>query len=97
MDFSPAMDVYLDVTKPDGRRRFLFRLALDSADAGFCDDVGPRHRLTYRLDERLLFCLVTGLLSWNAMEASALIGISRDPDIYVHDLHRSMVHFTLVS
>lgn len=97
MDFSPAMDVYLDVTRPDGGRRFLFRLALDSADAGFCDDIGARHRLTYRLDERLLFCLVTGLLSWNAMEASALIGISRDPDIYVHDLHRSMVHFTLLS
>jgi UDP-MurNAc hydroxylase len=97
MDFSPAMDVYLDVTRPDRGRRFLFRLALDAADAGFCDAVGARHRLTYRLDERLLFCLITGLVSWNAMEASALIGISRDPDIYVHDLHRSMVHFTLLS
>ena len=53
--------------------------------------------LTYRLDERLLFCLVTGLVSWNAMEASALIGVSREPDVYVHDLHRSMVHFTLLS
>jgi hypothetical protein len=97
MDFAPAMDVYLDVARPDGRRRFLFRLALDSADAGFCNEIGARHRLTYRLDERLLFCLVTALVSWNAMEGSALIGISRDPDIYVHDLHRSMVHFTLLS
>jgi hypothetical protein len=97
MDFAPAMDVYLDVARPDGGRRFLFRLALDSADAGFCDEIGARHRLTYRLDERLLFCLVTALVSWNAMEGSALIGISRDPDIYVHDLHRSMVHFTLLS
>ena len=97
MDFSPTMDVYLDVARPDGGGRFLFRLALYSADAGFCDDIGARHRLTYRLDERLLFCLVTGLVSWNAMEASALIGISRDPDLYVHDLHRSMVHFTLLS
>jgi L-ascorbate metabolism protein UlaG (beta-lactamase superfamily) len=97
MDFSPSMDVYLDVTGPEGGRRFLFRFALDSADAGFCEAVGPRHRLTYRLDEPLLFCLVTGMLSWNAMEASALIGVSRDPDLYVHDLHRSMVHFTLLS
>jgi L-ascorbate metabolism protein UlaG (beta-lactamase superfamily) len=96
MDFSPAMDVYLDVG-PEGGRRFLFRLALDSADALFCEAVGARHRLTYRLDERLLFCLITGLVSWNAMEASALIGVSRDPDVYVHDLHRSMVHFTLLS
>jgi hypothetical protein len=58
---------------------------------------GERARLTYRLDARLLFCLVTGLVSWNAMEASALIGVSRQPDVYVHDLHRSMVHFTLLS
>jgi hypothetical protein len=53
--------------------------------------------VTYRLDERLLFALVTAMLSWNAMEASALIGVSRQPDVYVHDLHRSMVHFTLLS
>ncbi|MEJ0066334.1 MAG: hypothetical protein WDM85_13715 [Caulobacteraceae bacterium] len=53
--------------------------------------------LTYRLDERLLFCLINALVSWNAMEASALIGVSREPDVYVHDLHRSMVHFTLLS
>ena len=31
------------------------------------------------------------------MEASALSGVSRAPDVYTHDLHRSMVHFTLVS
>jgi UDP-MurNAc hydroxylase len=97
MDFAPAMDVYLDVLGPDGARRLLFRYALDSTDAAPCAAVGERPRLTYRLDERLLFCLVTGLLSWNAMEASALIGVSRAPDVYVHDLHRSMVHFTLLS
>ena len=97
MDFAPAMDVYLDVLGPDGGRRLLFRYALDSAEAGPCEAAGERARLTYRLDERLLFCLVTGLLSWNAMEASALIGVSRAPDVYVHDLHRSMVHFTLLS
>ncbi|HLY81266.1 MAG TPA: MBL fold metallo-hydrolase [Caulobacteraceae bacterium] len=95
--FSPAMDVYLDVRGPDGARRFLFRYALDSADAGVCASLGDRPRLTYRLDERLLFCLVNALVSWNAMEASALIGVSREPDVYVHDLHRSMVHFTLLS
>ena len=31
------------------------------------------------------------------MEASALIAVSRTPDAYVHDLHRSFVHFTLLS
>jgi L-ascorbate metabolism protein UlaG (beta-lactamase superfamily) len=97
MNFAPAMDVYLDITGAEGGRRLLFRLALDSPDAGFCEAVGERPRLIYRLDEQLLFCLVTGMLSWNAMEASALIGVSRDPDVYVHDLHRSMVHFTLLS
>jgi len=97
MDFAPAMDVYLDVLTPGGDRQLLFRYALDSAEAGVCDAVGERSRLTYRLDARLLFCLITGLVSWNAMEASALIGVSREPDVYVHDLHRSMVHFTLLS
>jgi UDP-MurNAc hydroxylase len=101
MGFAPAMDVYLDVRTPDGARRLLFRHALDSADCGVCqaegDFGGERARLTYRLDERLLFCLVTGLLSWNAMEASALIGVARTPDVYQHDLHRSMAHFTLLS
>jgi hypothetical protein len=95
--FSPAMDVYLDVRAPDGARRFLFRYALDGPEAAFCAAESERARLTYRLDERLLFCLVNALLSWNAMEASALIGVSREPDVYVHDLHRSMVHFTLLS
>ncbi len=97
MGFEPAMDVYLDVTARDGARRFLFGLPLDGDDGGFCEGPGSRPRLTYRLDERLLFALVTGMLSWNAMEASALIGISREPDVYTHDLHRSMVHFTLLS
>ena len=97
MDLAEPMDVYLDVAKPSGERRFLFRYALDCADGGFCQAEGERARLTYRLDERLLFCLITGLLSWNAMEASALIGVSRQPDVYKHDLHRSMVHFTLLA
>ncbi len=97
MGFAAAMDVYLDVMRPDGERRFLFRYALDGEEAGFCEAEGERARLTYQLDERLLFCLIAGLVSWNAMEASALIGVSREPDVYVLDLHRSMVHFTLVS
>jgi UDP-MurNAc hydroxylase len=97
MGFAPAMDVYLDVAAADGGRRFLFRYALDGAEAGFCAAEGERARLTYRLDERLLFALVTGLVSWNAMEASALIGVSRAPDVYTHDLHRSIVHFSLLA
>jgi UDP-MurNAc hydroxylase len=95
--FMPAMDVYLDGRALDGERRFLFGFPLDADGGGFREDEGDRPRLTYRLDERLLFALVTGLLSWNAMEASALIGVSRAPDVYTHDLHRSMVHFTLLS
>lgn len=97
MGVAAAMDVYLEIAQPDGERRLLFRYALDSDDAGVCEALGERPRLTYRLDERLLFCLITGLVSWNAMEASALIGVSRQPDVYTLDLHRSMVHFTLVS
>jgi hypothetical protein len=97
MNFAPAMDVYLDVADPVGARQFLFRYALDGPEAGFCEAEGERPRLTYRLDARLLFCLINALVSWNAMEASALIGVSRKPDVYVLDLHRSMVHFTLLS
>jgi L-ascorbate metabolism protein UlaG (beta-lactamase superfamily) len=97
MGLALAMDVCLDVRAPDGARRRMFRFALDSADCGVCQGEVERARLTYRLDERLLFCLITGLLSWNAMEASALIAVSRRPDVYQHDLHRSMVHFTLLS
>jgi L-ascorbate metabolism protein UlaG (beta-lactamase superfamily) len=97
MGFMPAMDVFLDVAAPDGARRFLFGFPLDGEGGGFVAAEGQRARLTYRLDERLLFALITGLVSWNAMEASALIGVSRQPDVYTHDLHRSMVHFTLLS
>ncbi|MBV9993857.1 MAG: MBL fold metallo-hydrolase [Caulobacteraceae bacterium] len=95
--FRPAMDVFLDVTGEDRRRRFLFGFALDAQEAGLREGESERDRLTYRLDERLLFSLITGLVSWNAMEASALIGVSRAPDVYTPDLHRSMVHFTLLS
>ena len=56
-----------------------------------------RARLTYTIDVKLLFCLVTGLVSWNAMEASALMPIRRAPDVYEHDLHRSIVHFSLLA
>ncbi|MGA0601677.1 MBL fold metallo-hydrolase [Caulobacter sp. KR2-114] len=99
MGLSLPMDVYLDARDETGARAFLFRLALDS-DAGAmvaAVEAGERASLTYALDARLLFCLVTGLLSWNAMEASALLGVRRTPDVYVHDLHRAMVHFTLLS
>ena len=96
MDFAPAMDAYIDARRPDGGRRLLFRFALDGPDAGFCETEAERARLTWRLDERLLFALITGMLSWNGMEASSLIGVSRVPDVYTHDLHRSIVHFNLL-
>ena len=99
MGLSLPMDVFIEARGPTGERRLLFRLALDGPEAGLADgDPAPgREHLLYRVDERLLFCLVTGLLSWNAMEASGLIGVARTPDVYRHDLHRSMVHFTLLS
>jgi L-ascorbate metabolism protein UlaG (beta-lactamase superfamily) len=98
MDLSEPLDVFIDARGPDHERRFLFGFALDSERGGFATEIGAgRAWLSYQLDERLLFALVAGLLSWNAMEASALIAVRREPDTYAHDLHRSMVHFTLVS
>jgi len=99
MGLSLPMDVYLEARDDAGERAFLFRLALDSDAGGMVAAVeaGERASLTYELDARLLFGLVSGLVSWNAMEASALLGIRRTPDVYTHDLHRSMVHFTLLS
>jgi UDP-MurNAc hydroxylase len=92
MGLSIAADVFVQTAD------FCFRVALDSRACGMADaPSGERDWLSYELDERLLFCLVTGLLSWNAMEASALIAIRRDPDVYQHDIHRSMVHFSLLS
>ena len=91
MGLSIAMDVYFAAGE------LLFRLALDSDEAGVVAAEGGRDRLTYALDQRLLFALITGLLSWNAMEASALVAVRRTPDVYTHDLHRSIVHFTLLS
>jgi L-ascorbate metabolism protein UlaG (beta-lactamase superfamily) len=100
MGLSPPIDIYLDVVSwPERTPLFLYRLAMDSAAAAMADAVvdNGRARLTYTIDERLLFCLVTGLVSWNAMEASALMPIRRTPDVYEHDLHRSIVHFSLLS
>ena len=99
MKLDLPMDVYLDARDDQGGRGFLFRLGLDSDSGVFIDAPAPgvRASLTYELDQRLLFCLITGLVSWNAMEASALMSIRRRPDAYTHDLHRSMVHFTLLS
>jgi len=94
-----AADIYLDVRRPDGTRRLLFRFATDNDEAAAVTEVtaSDRARLVYELDERLLFNLIVGLLSWNAMEASALITLRRSPDAYMHDVHRSIVHFTLLS
>ena len=99
MGLSLPMDVYLDARAEDGGPSFLFRLSLDSDASALveAETASDRASLTYALDVRLLFCLITGMLSWNAMEASALMGIRRRPDVYTHDLHRSMVHFTLLS
>jgi hypothetical protein len=99
MGLELAADIYLDARKPDGSRALLFRFATDDDEAGVVAEVATsdRARLVYEMDERLLFNLITGLLSWNAMEASALITLRRSPDEYMHDVHRSIVHFTLLS
>lgn len=100
MNLSPAIDIYLDVVSwPERAPKFLYKLAMDSEAGAMVEDIADdgRARLTYTLDEKLLFSLVTGLLSWNAMEASALMPIRRNPDVYEHDLHRSIVHFSLLA
>ena len=87
------------VSWPERSPRFVYRLAMDSEASSMVGAVAAdeRARLTYTIDEKLLFALVTGLVSWNAMEASALMPIRRSPDVYEHDLHRSIVHFSLLA
>jgi L-ascorbate metabolism protein UlaG (beta-lactamase superfamily) len=99
MGLELAADIYLDLRGPDGARRLLFKFATDNDEAAVVADIveSARARLVYELDERLLFNLIAALLSWNAMEASALITLRRAPDEYMHDVHRSIVHFTLLS
>ena len=99
MGLELAADIYLDARKADGARALLFMFATDNNDAAPVAEVeaSDRARLVYELDERLLFNLITALLSWNAMEASGLITLRRSPDDYMHDVHRSIGHFTLLS
>jgi len=99
MGVTLTLDFYIDARNDDGEPALLFRQALDEGDCGIVSEVpqDARPRLVYTLDLKLLFCLVTGLLSWNATEVSTLIGVSRAPDEYWHDFHRSIVHFNLLS
>lgn len=99
MGLELAADIYLDLRRPDGARALLFKFATDNDEAAVVSEIGQgeRARLVYEMDERLAFNLITALLSWNAMEASALITLRRSPDEYMHDVHRSIVHFTLLS
>ena len=100
LGLSIEMDIYIEaLTYASRERMFLFKFALDDEAFGFRETIDPseRKRLVYQIDERMLFCLLTGLLSWNAMEASALLKVRRQPDVYEHDAHRSIVHFTLLS
>ncbi|WP_394761813.1 MBL fold metallo-hydrolase [Phenylobacterium sp.] len=99
MGLDLAADIYLDARRPDGARALLFKFATDHDEAAVVTEVAAsdRARLVYEMDERLLFNLITALLSWNAMEASALITLRRSPDVYMHDVHRGIVHFTLLS
>lgn len=100
MGYTPAMDLSFQVVDYDTRAPlFRYVVRMDDGAAGF--DLPPldpdRANVAYTLDDRLLFCLITGLLNWNAMEASGLLGLSRRPDVYDPDLHRTLVHFTLLS
>jgi len=100
MGYAPAMDLAFHVVDyATGAPLFHYVVQMDDGTAGFdlsTPDV-ERASVAYTLDDRLLFCLVTGLLNWNAMEASGLLGLSRRPDVYDPDLHRTLVHFTLLS
>jgi len=101
--YAPTMDLSLHVIDYEGGAPlFRYVLRLDDGSAGLnlatCDVAGgERASVTYTLDDRLLFCLITGLLNWNAMEPTGLVGLSRRPDVYDPDFHRSLVHFTLLS
>jgi L-ascorbate metabolism protein UlaG (beta-lactamase superfamily) len=103
MGYAPATDLSFQVVDHDTRAplfRYVVRMDEDLAgfDLATPDGVGvERANIAYTLDDRLLFCLITGLLNWNAMEASGLLGLSRRPDVYDPDLHRILVHFTLLS
>ena len=101
--YAPSIDLSLHVVDYD-RRAPLFRyvVRLDDGAVGFdlaAGDLagGERASVIYTLDDRLLFCLITGLLNWNAMEPTGLVGLSRRPDVYDPDFHRCLVHFTLLS
>lgn len=99
MSLSLPADVDLVIRRPAGALRC--RIAMDGDGVAF-PAVGAapepgRLGVTFTMDETLMFALVTGLLSWNAMEASALIDVRRTPDVYTHDIHRAIVHFTLLS
>ncbi len=98
--YAPALDLTLHVVGYEDRAvRFSFTVRLDDGTMGFDLAVGAetRSKASYTVDERLLFCLITGLLNWNAMEASGLLGLSRTPDVYDPDLHRLIVHFNLLA
>jgi hypothetical protein len=101
--YAPAMDLCFSVVDYDTRAPlFRYVARMDDGSAGFDlpaldADGDERTNVTYTLDDRLLFCLITGLVNWNAMEASGLVGLSRRPDVYDPDLHRSLVHFSLLS
>jgi L-ascorbate metabolism protein UlaG (beta-lactamase superfamily) len=101
--YAPAMDLIFQVVDYDtGAPLFRYAVRMDEGSAGFdlaAPDVDGNERtnVAYTLDDRLLFCLVTGLLNWNAIEASGLLGLSRRPDVYDPDLHRVLVHFALLS
>jgi UDP-MurNAc hydroxylase len=101
--YTPPIDLSFQVVDYDTREpRFRYVARMDEDLAGFdlaAPDLGGAERsaVAYTLDDRLLFCLITGLLSWNAMEASGLVGLSRRPDVYDPDFHRSLVYFTLLS
>lgn len=101
LGYAPAMDLALAVVDCETRApMFRFVMRLDTGEAGIglaMEASDQRRRAVYTLDDRMLFCLITGLLNWNAMDASGLLGLSRAPDAYDPDLHRSIVHFTLLS
>jgi L-ascorbate metabolism protein UlaG (beta-lactamase superfamily) len=99
--YAPAMDLSFQVVDYAARAPlFQYVVRLDEGVCGLdlpALAAADRSTVAYTLDDRLLFCLITGLLNWNAMEASGLLGLSRRPDVYDPDLHRTLVHFTLLS
>ena len=72
-----------------------FCFGLDCERAGMPEDPSARARMTYHVDEGLLFMVITGTAHWNNIEIAPLIEMERQPDVFNPTVHSVMSFFTL--